>query len=72
MYVCVCKAVTEREVERAVAAGARSVRDLRESLGVCSGCCKCASHVRSLLAERRGCQPQAEAPPWFLSPQPAL
>ena len=34
MYVCVCNAVTERQIHHAAAQGARTLRDLRQSLGV--------------------------------------
>lgn len=45
MYVCVCKAVTERQVKQAASEGAGSLRDLRDRLGVaeeCGRCAKCA------------------------------
>lgn len=45
MYICVCKAVTERQVKQAVKEGAGSMRDLRQHLGVtteCGRCAKCA------------------------------
>jgi bacterioferritin-associated ferredoxin len=41
MYVCVCNAITERQVRAAVDAGAATLDDLRFELGVatCCGCC---------------------------------
>ncbi|HXH03454.1 MAG TPA: bacterioferritin-associated ferredoxin [Candidatus Competibacteraceae bacterium] len=51
MYVCVCKAVTDRQIREAVRDGADSMRALRRELGVCSGCGKCAPYVRELLDE---------------------
>jgi bacterioferritin-associated ferredoxin len=41
MYVCVCNAITERQVRAAVDAGAASLDDLQFELGVatCCGCC---------------------------------
>lgn len=45
MYICVCKAVTERQVREAAREGASSLRDLRQQLGVtaeCGRCAKCA------------------------------
>lgn len=45
MYICVCKAVTERQVKQAASEGAGSLRDLRDRLGVteeCGRCAKCA------------------------------
>lgn len=42
MYICVCKAVTERQLDQAVHGGATSLRHLRETLGVTSECGRCA------------------------------
>lgn len=53
MYVCLCNAVTEREVRQAVAMGADSLGDLREGLGVASCCGKCASCARKIIREER-------------------
>ena len=41
MYVCVCNAVTERQVESAMREGATTLEHLREVLavGTCCGCC---------------------------------
>lgn len=53
MYVCVCKAVNERRIKEAVADGARSMRELRAQLGVCSCCGKCGRHAREVLESAR-------------------
>lgn len=41
MFICICNAITERQVQIAVAAGASSMSDLQAQLGVaaCCGCC---------------------------------
>ena len=41
MYICVCNAITERQVRASVDAGATSLSDLQFELGVatCCGCC---------------------------------
>ncbi|MFT3849987.1 MAG: (2Fe-2S)-binding protein [Propionivibrio sp.] len=54
MYVCVCKAVTERQVRQAVSDGARSLKDLRRELGVTSDCGQCAVCARQCLREITG------------------
>lgn len=51
MYVCVCHAVTERQVRTAVEAGARSLGDLRERLCVGQTCGRCAESARAVLQE---------------------
>ena len=49
MYVCVCQAVTDREVHQAAKNGAKSLRDLRRDLGVGVVCGRCASCARKCL-----------------------
>ncbi|AUB81007.1 (2Fe-2S)-binding protein [Candidatus Thiodictyon syntrophicum] len=58
MYVCVCNAVTDRQIRAAVRAGASSLNDLREGLGLggtCGTCLPCAAEVlRAALREDPG------------------
>jgi bacterioferritin-associated ferredoxin len=54
MYVCLCKAVTEKQIRRAKAAGIDNLHDLRETLGVASGCGSCADDAESILREGDG------------------
>ncbi|MBI2380874.1 MAG: bacterioferritin-associated ferredoxin [Gammaproteobacteria bacterium] len=55
MYVCLCHAVTDRQIRQAVCAGACSMRQLSQELGVntqCGKCGKCAQQVlKNTLAE---------------------
>jgi bacterioferritin-associated ferredoxin len=51
MYVCVCNAITDREVRAAVALGARSLADLQETLGVATCCRRCAGCAEAMVAE---------------------
>lgn len=51
MYVCVCKAVTDRQIREAALGGARTLKDLRRDLGVTSDCGRCASCARDCLKE---------------------
>jgi len=53
MYVCICKGVTDRDIQDAASRGARTVKDLRRELGVASDCGKCASCAREVLREAR-------------------
>lgn len=63
MYVCVCKAVTERQIHEAAAGGARTLRDLRRDLGVTSDCGRCAGCARDCLKEAHACKAGADATP---------
>jgi bacterioferritin-associated ferredoxin len=42
MYICVCNAITERQVRTCVDAGASSLEDLQFELGVATCCGRCA------------------------------
>jgi bacterioferritin-associated ferredoxin len=59
LYVCICMAVTERQILEAVEAGARTLKDLRRELGVASECGNCASHAQQCLVEAREAQRKA-------------
>lgn len=41
MFICICNAITERQVQTAVSGGAHTMSDLQAQLGVatCCGCC---------------------------------
>lgn len=40
MYICICKAVSDQDIHRAVAQGAGSFEDLQARTG-CTTCCGC-------------------------------
>ncbi|MGR9014129.1 MAG: (2Fe-2S)-binding protein [Gammaproteobacteria bacterium] len=49
MYVCVCQAVTDREIHQAARNGAKTLGDLRRDLGVGVDCGRCVSCARQCL-----------------------
>lgn len=53
MYICICNAITEREVRGAVNLGCTSIRDLKNDLGVATCCGKCEPDARRILRECR-------------------
>lgn len=61
MYVCICKAVSESRIRRAAADGTCTLRDLREQLGVGTGCGKCVAHAYEVLTACRTQHPQRPA-----------
>lgn len=62
MYVCVCSAVTEKDIRSAAADGCRSMRQLREELGVASQCGSCAKHAHKVLRDSAACHPLRPCP----------
>jgi bacterioferritin-associated ferredoxin len=54
MYVCICNAVTEREVRECARKGATCVEDLTVQLGIGAGCGRCTECAAEVLEEARG------------------
>jgi bacterioferritin-associated ferredoxin len=61
MYVCLCNAVTDRQIRAAVVEGATSMRHLKRELGVASCCGQCAPCARGVLKDELENQKQLQA-----------
>jgi bacterioferritin-associated ferredoxin len=57
MYVCICNAITERQVRECVRSGASSVEELAITLGVGAGCGRCRDCAAGLLQELQCSRP---------------
>lgn len=51
MYVCICHAVTDRQIRNAVRDGARSMRDISRELSVSTCCGKCGVTARRIVRD---------------------
>jgi bacterioferritin-associated ferredoxin len=51
VYICICNAITERQVRECARSGACSVDQLASELGVGSGCGRCLECATDLLRE---------------------
>lgn len=51
VFVCSCRAVTDRTVDAAIASGATTVRDVAERCGAGSRCGGCWPELQRLLDE---------------------
>lgn len=49
MYICICNAITERQVKAAVEGGAHTLSQLQAELGVASCCGTCADTAMDYL-----------------------
>jgi len=61
MYICICHAVTDREIKQAAKSGASSLDDLSKTLNVATNCGQCSNCARELLKEFISSGPQLEA-----------
>jgi bacterioferritin-associated ferredoxin len=55
MYVCICNAVTEREIRGAADLGCSTLAELSRDLGVATCCGKCAPQARNILRACANC-----------------
>ena len=53
VYICICNAITDRQIKEAVAQGATTLADLQFDLGVATGCGRCAESAMELLPQPR-------------------
>lgn len=49
MYVCLCRGVTDSQIQSAIENGAQTLSQLRKNLGVAGQCGKCACSAQELL-----------------------
>lgn len=49
MYVCVCNAVTDKQIRAKAREGCCSLRQLAQETGCATGCGKCARMAREIL-----------------------
>lgn len=73
MYVCICQAVTEKQVRRAVERGVRDYAGLRDNLGVGAVCGRCKDCACQTLEETLAAREQDdEAASSLIRPLPAV
>ncbi|MFT2112541.1 bacterioferritin-associated ferredoxin [Marinomonas sp. 2405UD68-3] len=51
MYICICNAVTDRQIKNALDEGAKTMSDLNKSLSVGSCCGKCVRSTRDIMKQ---------------------
>ena len=51
MYVCVCKAVTDKQIKQAHKDGVTDFRGLREKTGIGTQCGKCCGDAKNCLRQ---------------------
>jgi len=67
MYVCICNAITDKQIRRAAESGVTSLWELQKQLGVASNCGKCGEMAVQILRETNT-KPQENAKPVIYRP----
>ena len=57
MYICICQAITDKQIRRAAADGVDNLYELRQTLGVASVCGACADMAIAILKESNATNP---------------
>ncbi len=53
MYVCICNAITDKQIRQAAESGVRDLWGLQKELGVASNCGSCKEQASEILREHR-------------------
>jgi len=53
MYICICNAITERQIRACAEDGVRTVGELERCLGVGTACGRCKHAAKEVLNETR-------------------
>ena len=51
MYICICHAITDKDIKQAIEDGATTMPCLAKQLGVSTQCGKCKSDVLDIIQE---------------------
>ena len=65
MYVCVCNAITDKDIRKAAESGVRDLWGLQAALGVATNCGSCSEAAAEILSEsrhQRRCEPMLYTP----------
>jgi len=68
MYVCICNAITDKQIRQAAESGVKDLWGLQRELGVAVGCGSCKEMASEILRENS----KASAPREPVTYQPAV
>jgi bacterioferritin-associated ferredoxin len=72
MIVCICNAVSERDIDTAVANGATSIQALQEQLAISTQCGSCGDCAAACLERALSRQLPANPESGLFEPQPFI
>jgi bacterioferritin-associated ferredoxin len=64
MFICVCRAITEQQIQEAAGRGVSTLKDLRNELGLAMDCGSCGRSAKECLRKARSamsCQTEEAA-----------
>ena len=70
MFICICNAVTDKDIRQAARAGAKDLWALQEQLGVATNCGSCSQDALAIVEETHKAARKPARPARF--PQPVI
>lgn len=49
MYVCLCEAVSDKTIQKAIDSGCDTIKKIRDKTGAAKQCCKCVTDIQQML-----------------------
>lgn len=71
MYICLCNAITDKQIRRAAKTGVKDIRGLQRELGVAVSCGSCSEHAMSIVRDAHYDREAGRAEPAVYVPSPA-
>ncbi len=71
MYICLCNAITDKQIRRAAEAGVDDIWGLQRELGVAVNCGSCSEHAMSIVRDARHVRESRQFKPVLYEPSPA-
>ncbi len=71
MYVCICNAITDKQIRKAAEAGVQDLRGLQAELGVGATCGSCKDMASDILRTHRSTPSRRFAQPVLYTPSAA-
>jgi len=68
MYVCICNAITDKQIRKAAEAGVRDLWELQRELGVATNCGACKEMASYFLSESATPETMTNAQPRIYRP----
>ena len=65
MYVCICNAITDKQIRKAAKAGVSDLGGLQAELGVATNCGTCSDAAMAVLRESASAAPRRFEPRIF-------
>jgi bacterioferritin-associated ferredoxin len=72
MYICICNAVTDRQIKTAVQEGHGTFKKIQQQLDVATCCGQCESHAKEVILEAKNAERRARVSSSLITSYPVF